>query len=368
MPAAVSVSRVSCFMKIAVLLSGGVDSSVALRLLADEGHDLTAFYIKVWLEEEFAGLGDCPWQEDVDFARAVCQSVDVPFQVLALQQEYHDRIVAYALQELRAGRTPSPDVYCNRRIKFGAFLDAMDPSFEKVATGHYARLAEVGGRMRLFMSPDRVKDQTYFLCMVNRDRLSRILFPLGSLEKADVRQLAADYGLPTQSRKDSQGICFLGKIKYREFIRAHLGEQPGRIVEQESGRDLGGHPGYWFYTIGQREGIGLGGGPWYVVGKDVGQNVIYVSHRRSVDDSGRRRFRVAGLNWLGGVPSAEALGVKIRHGPRIEPCRIQCNGDVVEVELQTVERGLASGQFAAFYDGEECLGGGVIEVSPRAES
>ncbi|HUX22167.1 MAG TPA: tRNA 2-thiouridine(34) synthase MnmA, partial [Spirochaetia bacterium] len=257
-------------MNIAVLLSGGVDSSVSLRLLRERSDaNITAFYLKVWLEDEVRYLGDCPWEEDLAFARAVCEEAEVPLEVVSLQREYFDRVVQYALDELKEGRTPSPDIFCNQRIKFGVFYDEIGSGFDKVATGHYSKIAERDGLYRLDRAPDPVKDQSYFLSHLSQAQLARALFPIGSMHKREVRKLAESYDLPNKNRKDSQGICFLGKIRYPEFIRHYLGERPGKILERESGRVLGEHQGYWFHTIGQRQGLGLGNGPWYVVGKEV---------------------------------------------------------------------------------------------------
>ena len=348
-------------MKIAMLLSGGVDSSVALRLLLDQGHDVTAFYIKVWLEEEFAGLGDCPWEEDVSYARAVCDQLDVPLKIIPLQAEYFERIVSYAVAELKAGRTPSPDVYCNRRIKFGAFLETIGDDYERVATGHYARVEERDGRAHLMRAPDPVKDQTYFLCMLLQDQVKRIIFPLGEYVKSEVRDMAQTFDLPTKSRKDSQGICFLGKVRYRDFVRANLGEQPGPLINAETGLTLGQHPGYWFYTIGQREGIGLHGGPWYVTRKDIATNTIFISNTKAASDQARSEFRVDDLSWITDAPDVSDLLIKIRHSPAMDPCTITPDNDGLTVTLAKAERAIAPGQFAAFYQGDECLGGGVIQ-------
>src|ERR1041384_3952794 len=257
-------------MKIAVLLSGGVDSSVALHLAKQEGgHELTAFYLKIWLEEELAFLGDCPWEEDLKFARAVCEQAGVPLQIVSLQTEYQERVVAHVLSELKRGRTPSPDILCNQWIKFGLFFDKIDAGFDKVVSGHYAQIEQCDGTYLLKRSPDPIKDQTYFLHGLNQTQLSRLWFPIGHLTKVAVRKLAQEWNLPNRDRKDSQGICFLGKIRYPDSVRFHLGEKVGDIVEFETGRKLAAHHGVWFYTIGQRKGLGLGGGPWYVVKKDV---------------------------------------------------------------------------------------------------
>ena len=350
-------------MKIAVLLSGGVDSSVALRLVKQAGHrDITAFYLKIWLEDELAHLGNCPWEEDLQYARAVCEEAGVPLKIVSLQTEYQERVVAAALDELRAGHTPSPDIWCNQRIKFGLFFEKIDAGFDKIVSGHYAQVEERGDVCLLKRSPDPVKDQTYFLCALNQTQLCRLWFPLGPLRKSDVRRLARDYGLPNRDRKDSQGICFLGKIKYPEFVRYHLGERPGEIVELETGKALAEHRGYWFYTIGQRKGVRLAGGPWYVVRKDVAANRVYVSHSDHYLHHAREQFTVGDVNWIAGEPQRPDLQTRVRHGPRLADCRLRSlDGGRWEVTLTGADQGIASGQSAVFYDGEYCLGGGVIE-------
>ena len=350
-------------VKIAVLLSGGVDSSVALRLVKQAGHrDITAFYLKIWLEDELAYLGNCPWEEDLKYARSVCEPAGVPLNVISLQTEYQERVVSAAVEELRAGRTPSPDIWCNQRIKFGLFCEKIDPGFDKIVSGHYAQVEDHGDLRLLKRSPDPVKDQTYFLCALNQKQLGRLWFPIGHLRKDGVRRLAREYDLPNRSRKDSQGICFLGKIKYPEFVRHHLGERAGEIVELETGRTLAGHRGFWFYTIGQRKGIGLAGGPWYVVKKDVLANRVYVSHSDRFLDHARRQFNVSSVNWIGGEPQRLQLQAKVRHGPRLADCQLRPLDDGRwEVTLTEPDQGIASGQSAVFYDEEVCLGGGVIE-------
>ncbi len=347
-------------MKIAVLLSGGVDSSVALCLLKEEGHDLTAFYLKVWLEDELAYLGECPWEEDLELARAVCDRFDVPLEVRSLQQEYWDRVVQYTIDELRAGRTPSPDIFCNQRIKFGAFFDEIDASFERVATGHYARLEPANGGVLLKKGVDPVKDQTYFLSHMFQEQLKRASFPIGALQKSDVRQRAAALHLPNQARRDSQGICFLGKIKYSEFVRHHLGEREGDIRELGSGKVLGTHRGYWFHTIGQRQGLGLSHGPWFVQKKDLEQNIIYVAHADTFLRSAKDRYRVEKLHWIAGPPSKRELQVRVRHGRTLFDADVVLTEDGARVHLDRGERGVAAGQFTVFYDGDVCLGGATI--------
>ncbi len=349
-------------MKIAVLISGGVDSSVALNILQNEGHNLTAFYLKVWLEDELAFLGECPWEADLKFVRSVCDQLDVPLEIISLQSEYLERVVSYALDELRAGRTPSPDIFCNQRIKFGAFFDHIDSSYEKVATGHYAQIAQYNGTFHLKRAPDPVKDQTYFLSGMYQSQVARVLFPIGNMMKREVRQLARAFDLPNQARKDSQGICFLGKIRYPDFIAFHLGEKKGDIVNRETGQILGPHRGYYYYTIGQRYGLGLSGGPWYVVQKDVERNIIFVSHATRHKNTSRNQFVVTNPNWIAEPPEKTALQLKLRHGPELINCEIEAiDNNQLSVTIAEKDSGIAPGQFAVFYDGDLCLGSAVID-------
>ena len=349
-------------MKIAVLVSGGVDSSVALKLLKEQGHDVTAFYLKIWLEDELSYLGDCPWQEDLEYARAVCKQLDVPLEVISLQKEYWDQVVSYTVAEAQAGRTPNPDILCNQRIKFGAFFDKIDNSFSKVATGHYAQVKFEKGQYHLYKGPDPVKDQTYFLSYLSQEQLARALFPIGNRNKAQVRQLAEQFNLPTKARKDSQGICFLGKLRFSEFLKYHLGEKPGNLVEVETGEIVGTHNGYWFYTLGQRQGLGLAGGPWYVVSKDIDQNSVYISRNYYAQDKSRDSFNIGNLNWVGTLPEKTELGIKIRHGKMITPARVMFDDQnkTLSVKLSGRDQGIAPGQFAVLYDGDRCLGSGII--------
>ena len=400
--------------QVAVLLSGGVDSAVALALLRDAGHQVTAYYLKIWLEEELAFLGTCPWEEDLAYARAVCRALEVPLEVVPFQAEYQQAVVEYVLGALRAGHTPSPDVLCNRAIKFGAFLEQVAGSADAVASGHYARLqVAAGGRARLRRGVDPVKDQSYFLAYLQPERLARLRFPLGELHKHQVRALAEARALAPSQRPDSQGICFLGKLSYRDFVRAHLGEREGEVRELHSGKPLGNHRGHWFHTVGQRQGLGLGNGPWYVVAKDAAANVVYVAHDPAA--AAPREVLLTGCNWL--EPAAAAnlhdtpLLVRIRHGDAPRPCRVRAlpaapatptpalsaaraatgarattgtpatsatgttptappgHDDAparLRLTFNVPVAGIASGQFAVLYggaDGTLCLGAGVMERS-----
>ncbi|HOC42781.1 MAG TPA: tRNA 2-thiouridine(34) synthase MnmA [Thermoanaerobaculales bacterium] len=348
--------------RIVVLASGGVDSSVALLLLAEEGrHSLEACYLKIWLSDEMAFLGRCPWEEDLAHVRAVCERLGVPLRVLPLQREYFATVVEYTIAELRAGRTPSPDVVCNRAIKFGAVIDRLGDEFELVASGHHARVGQRGGLARLLRGADPVKDQSYFLCQLSQRQLARCVFPIGGMTKAEVRAAARRAGLANQDRPDSQGICFLGRVPYDDFVEFSLGTREGDILEHGTGRVLGRHRGYWFHTIGQRRGLGLAGGPWYVVAKDPERNLVTVVHAGRLAEHRRTRFRIAAPVWIAAPPARTRLEVRIRHGERLLPCTAEVAADgSVEVTLDDGDAGIAAGQFAALYDGEECLGGGPV--------
>jgi len=347
-------------MKIAVLLSGGVDSSVALRELKKNEHDLTAFYLKIWLQDEFSFLGECPWEEDLKFARSVCEQANVPLEVIPLQTEYWDNVVSYTIDEIKEGRTPNPDIFCNSLIKFGKFYDKIDSSYEKVASGHYANVELIDNKYVLKSSPDPVKDQTYFLAYLSQAQLSRALFPIGKFKKAEIRKIAKEFALPTQTRKDSQGICFLGQIKFKEFIKHHLGEVEGEIIDVDSGKVMGKHPGYYYFTIGQRSGLRLSGGPWFVVDKNVKENIIYISRENKAIRE-QSEFRVGKFNWISGnQPVKKELKVKIRHGATFFNCTLKVNNDEGSVKLEKPDTGIAPGQFAVFYEEDVCLGGGVI--------
>jgi len=345
-------------MKIAVLASGGVDSSVVLRLLKDEGHDVTAFYLKIWLEDELAYLGKCPWEEDLNYVQKICSSLDVPLEVVPMQKPYWDKVVSYTVSEAKLGRTPNPDVLCNQQIKFGQFYEVIDDSFEKVATGHYAQVEESDSGFILKRAPDSVKDQTYFLGQISQAQLSRALFPIGKYKKKEVRGLAKKFELPNQDRKDSQGICFLGKIPFREFLKHHLDEMFGDFVDFESGRKIGEHLGFWFYTIGQRHGLGLSGGPWFVVKKDVDKNIVYLANGYHPKDVYKTEFEVGDLHLINDSYSIKGVGlqVKIRHGEAIHDCRV----DGSKVILNEPVHGVSAGQFAVFYQNDICLGSAMI--------
>jgi len=352
-------------MKIALLLSGGVDSSVALHLLRREGHEVVAFYLKIWLEDELAFLGTCPWEEDLTYCRQVCAQAEVPLEVVSLQREYHEKVVGWAIGELRAGRTPSPDVLCNQRIKYGAFLDLLaerGSEFAAIASGHYARLGAEGGDVTLLRGIDPGKDQTYFLFQLAQHQLRRCTFPVGALMKKEVRALAEELALPNRARKDSQGICFLGKIPFDEFVRSHLGERPGLLRRLADGRVMGEHRGHFFYTVGQRKGLGLGGGPWYVVRKDLATDTVWICHQSELESHRKDEFLVPRPHWIGRALAPGECEVRVRHSPRTAKAHVSPHGDGLRVHLEEADPGLAPGQVAVLYEGDICRGGGQIEL------
>ncbi|CAG9462001.1 unnamed protein product [Pedinophyceae sp. YPF-701] len=361
-------------LRVAVLLSGGVDSSAALTLARAAGHHVEAFYLKIWFQEDFRNFWDaCPWEEDLEYCSAVCDAAGVPLHVVPLSNEYWDRVVEHSIQEVASGRTPNPDVLCNSRVKFGAFFEYLEQhhgqDFDRVASGHYAALqrpeGSAAGPVRLAMTPDDVKDQTYFLAGLTQAQLARCMFPLGPLTKTQVREIAARGGLPNQDRKDSQGICFLGKVRFSEFVKEHLGEWPGPLVDDDTGDVVGYHEGFWFYTIGQRKGIRLPGGPWYVTRKDPDRNAVWVSRHYYEGGGGSRDSTLVGsLKWnTPGRPDfTKRTEVKVRHGPAKYECEVEelDGGRTLALRLPKDDQGLAAGQYAVFYQGGVCLGGGIM--------
>ena len=346
-------------MKVAVLVSGGVDSSVALALLKEQGHDVTAFYLKIWLEDEMSFLGDCPWNEDLEYVQAVCKQLDVPLEIVSLQHEYHTRVVAYAINEVKQGRTPNPDIFCNSMVKFGAFYEEVGYQFEAIATGHYADTSMIEGTVFLHLTPDAIKDQTYFLARLTQQQLKKCLFPIGKFTKSHVRELAHRFDLPTKERKDSQGLCFLGKIKYRDFIKEHVGTQPGPLVVYETGEKKGEHEGFWFYTIGQRQGIRLSHGPWYVVAKDIPTNTVYISNQYYTSEKDRTLFTVSDI--MGTIVQGQSYDIKLRHGEHLHRGVIISHaGKTATIKLEMSDQGIAAGQCAVFYINSRVVGSGII--------
>jgi tRNA-specific 2-thiouridylase len=353
-------------MNIAALVSGGVDSSVVVYRLKEAGYDPVVFYIKIGMEDA-GGYSDCAFEEDIEITAYVAKKYGCRFEIVSLHDEYWENVVAYTIDAVRKGLTPNPDMMCNKLIKFGCFEEKWGRHFDRIATGHYATTTEEGGKVYLSTAADRVKDQTYFLARLTGRQVSRLMFPVGRLLKSQVRAIAAEEGLPSAQRKDSQGICFLGKINYNDFIRRYLGERPGKIVELETGKVLGEHRGYWFHTIGQRRGLGLGGGPWFAVKKDVHENVVYVSNGYDPESQYGRTVDLQAFGFITGDPwgafaDEKAITFKIRHTPAFTTGRLCRLGDGYRILSDEKIQGIAAGQFGVVYDraGRLCLGSGLI--------
>ena len=352
-------------MKIAVLISGGVDSAVVVHQLMQEGHELHPFYIRIGMDN---GEGDCSAEEDIEMCSLICRKYGLPLEVVSLHQEYWDNVMEYALRTVKMGLTPNPDMMCNKMIKFGYFEQRWGHEFDLTATGHYASTEWIDGVKYLATAVDPVKDQTDFLAQISYDQLKHLIFPLGKMPKSEVRRIALEAKLPNAQRKDSQGICFLGKINYNDFIRRHLGEKKGPIIEIETGRKIGEHKGFWFHTIGQRKGLGLSGGPWYVVKKNAHDNVVYVSNGYDTEKQYGKILHLDEMHFISGNPWGEKIeGVEImfknRHTPDIMNARLtQVGPQEYVIESETNVQGIAPGQYAVIYDktGHLCYGSGVI--------
>ncbi|MBR1549409.1 MAG: tRNA 2-thiouridine(34) synthase MnmA [Bacteroidales bacterium] len=383
-------------MNIAALVSGGVDSSVVVHLLKEQGYTPDIFYIRIGMEDE-DGYIDCPAEEDIEITQWIAHHYGCRFEEVNLHKEYWDNVVSYTIESVRKGLTPNPDVMCNKLIKFGAFDDRRGKDYERIATGHYARIESLRLKIEnsadaannsqfstlnfqfLATAVDPVKDQTDFLSQLEYRQIEKLMFPIGEMMKSEVRAVAAAAGLPSATRKDSQGICFLGKINYNDFIRRYLGEREGKIVELETGKVLGTHKGYWFHTIGQRKGLYLSGGPWFVVRKDIEENVLYVSQGYDPKEQYGDRIRLMGFHLLSGVwpdttlrthssvsrqaaDSSPILGeqldsegvqikFKIRHTPEFHPGMLRPTDDgLVVIESGEPIQGIAAGQYATIYD------------------
>lgn len=352
-------------MNIATLISGGVDSSVVVHLLKEAGYDPTLFYIKIGPEED-RDL-NCTSEEDIEMATLVARKYGCRLEIVDLHREYWDNVVAYTIEKVRKGLTPNPDVMCNKLIKFGCFEERFGRDFDRTATGHYATTTEIDGKVWLSTSPDPVKDQTDFLAQIDYLQVSKLLFPIGSLLKEEVRDIANRAGLPTARRKDSQGICFLGKINYNDFIRKYLGEKEGEVIELETGKKIGTHRGYWFHTIGQRHGLGFGGGPWYVISKDIEQNIVYVSKGFDVATQYDNKFTMRDFHFITDNPWKEVSGevnvtFKIRHTPEFIPGKLLTENGRYRIESSKPLQGIAPGQFGVVYDSGHriCYGSGEI--------
>lgn len=350
--------------KIAVLLSGGVDSSVVVHELVSKGLQPDCFYIKIGPEEKEEW--DCSSEEDLEMATAVAHKYGCRLDVVDCHREYWNEVTRYTIDKVRAGYTPNPDVMCNRLIKFGAFHEKMGYKYDLIATGHYAQTEIDGnGDKWLVTSPDPVKDQTDFLAQIYSWQLKKAIFPIGHFQKDEVRLIAEREHLVNAKRKDSQGICFLGQINYNDYIRRYLGEKTGDVIELETGKEIGQHKGLWFHTIGQRKGLGFGGGPWFVVRKDARNNILYVSHGYNPATAYKKDFPVLDFHFLTKDTEMKCVTFKIRHTPEYHRAtieRVAGNGFVIHADEPI--HGVAPGQFCVVYDEfhHRCYGSGEISV------
>ena len=346
-------------------MSGGVDSSVAALLLKKQGYNVIGLYMLNWEEQDARGTCNA----DADFAdvQRVCSALEIPYYSVNFSKQYEERVFSYFLSEYRAGRTPNPDVLCNREIKFGPFREyALSMGADFVATGHYCKIDHTAdGKHRLLKAADTGKDQTYFLNQVLESQLANVIFPLADLQKSEVRALAEEYGLATAEKKDSTGICFIGERNFRQFLQGYVPANRGKIVTLE-GETVGEHIGLMYYTIGQRKGLDLGGkrgeeGRWFVVKKDLKNNILYVSHG---DETPLYSMacRVSNLNWIAYMPELSFnCRAKFRYRQPEQPVKVTLVGDGALIEFKEPQRAVTEGQYAVFYDETACLGGGVIE-------
>jgi tRNA-specific 2-thiouridylase len=363
--------RISYPRAVMVGLSGGVDSSVAALLLRKAGHKVIGLFMKNWEEDDDAGY--CAAAADAADAQAVADRLGILLHRINFATEYWEQVFAHFLSEYRAGRTPNPDILCNQEIKFGAFLEhALSLGAERIATGHYARVAAEPDGWELRLSADPAKDQTYFLYRLGQEQLGRSLFPLGGLTKAQVRELARRAGLPTAAKRDSTGICFIGERRFQAFLARYIPRHPGPI-ETADGRVIGEHQGVAHYTIGQRQGLGIGGvigaveAPWFVARKDLGRNGLIVVQGHDHPLLMSRGLEATDAHWIAGTPPSEPLGschVRLRHRAPLEPCEITllepCR---FQLRFARPLRAVTPGQAAVLYTGERCLGGGVVADS-----
>ena len=352
-------------MNIAALVSGGVDSSVIVYNLKEMGFNPTLFYIKIGMEDEEGNI-QCTTEDDLFIVKFLAKKYGLKMEEVSLQQEYWDNVVTYTIESVKRGLTPNPDMMCNRWIKFGYFEQKWGAAFDKIASGHYATITEKDNKTYLSTAKDHVKDQTYFLAQINYLQLSKLMFPIGHLLKSEVRAIATKENLPSANRKDSQGICFLGKIQYNDFIKRYLGVKKGKIIEFETGKYLGEHDGYWFHTIGQRRGLKLSGGPWFVIKKDIEENILYVSCGYDPATQYGNIINLSGMQFITENPMGDEqekeIFFKIRHTPDFTPGVLSRIGDIYRITSKERVSGIAAGQFGVIYDQEHtiCHGSGII--------
>ena len=355
-------------MNVAALVSGGVDSAVSVYQLMEQGIRPHLFYIKIGPDKDTEW--NCTSEEDVEICRWLARKFGLEFDIVDLHKEYWDMVVGYTMDKARVGLTPNPDVMCNKLIKFGCFEQQVGKDFDFTATGHYATITHQDDLVWLSTSPDPVKDQTDFLAQIDYLQVKKLMFPIGHLWKHEVRDIAQRAGLLNAERKDSQGICFLGNIDFRDYIKAHLGENPGDVRELETGHLIGKHRGLWFYTIGQRKGLGFSGGPWFVVKKNVKRNILFVSHGYDPEKVYKQHIEMNHLHFITANPwehdgpdAPHRITFKIRHTPEFNTGTIRLEKGVWHLEADEKIHGVAPGQYCVVYDADHhlCYGSGEID-------
>lgn len=350
--------------RVVVGMSGGVDSSVAALLLKQQGYDVIGIFMKNWDDTDENGV--CTATEDYEDVVRVCHQIGIPYYAVNFEKQYWEKVFTYFLDEYKAGRTPNPDVMCNKEIKFKAFLEhAMALGADYLATGHYARVAYRDGEYELLRGLDANKDQTYFLNQLGQTQLSKVLFPIGELQKAQVREIAKEAGLATAGKKDSTGICFIGERNFKQFLSNYLPAQPGSMQTLD-GEVKGTHDGLMYYTIGQRHGLGIGGSgePWFVVGKNVKENILYVAQGFDNELLYSDEIIATGVNWVSDRrPSGQvSCTAKFRYRQPDVPVTVEMIDETTaRVSFSQRVRAVTPGQAVVFYDGERCLGGGTID-------
>ena len=354
-------------MKVAALVSGGVDSAVSVYQLMEQGIRPHLFYIKIGPDKDTEW--NCTSEEDVEICRWLARHFALPFDIVDLHKEYWDMVVGYTMDKARKGLTPNPDVMCNKLIKFGCFEQQVGKDFDFTATGHYATITHRDGLVWLSTSPDPVKDQTDFLAQIDYMQVSKLMFPIGHLWKHEVRDIAERNGLLNAKRKDSQGICFLGNIDFRDYIKVHLGENPGDVRELETGHFIGKHRGLWFYTIGQRKGLGFSGGPWFVVKKNVKRNILFVSHGYDPEKVYKREIEMNDMHFITANPwenqneaDPKRITFKIRHTPEFNKGLIMKKDGQWCILADDKIHGVAPGQYCVVYDEDHHSGYGSGEI------
>ncbi|MBB3109946.1 tRNA-specific 2-thiouridylase [Paenibacillus phyllosphaerae] len=355
--------------RIVVGMSGGVDSSVTALLLKQQGYDVIGIFMKNW--DDTDEFGHCTAEEDAEDVRRVCEQIGIPYYTVNFEQAYQDKVFAYFLDEYRRGRTPNPDVMCNREIKFGDFLrKALDLGADYLATGHYARVErQADGTTKLLKGVDGNKDQTYFLNALNQEQLGKAMFPIGHLPKPEVRRLAEEAGLATAKKKDSTGVCFIGERNFKEFLSNYLPAQPGPMIDIATGQTKGRHDGLMYYTLGQRQGLGIGGSgtgePWFVVSKDLKENILYVVQGDKHPSLYSHSLTATDVNWISPAKPEGPLHCKAKFRYRQQDQGVtitfHADGTTADVVFDTPQKAITHGQAVVFYDGDVCLGGGTID-------